>query len=263
VKPVFKTGSERRDTPDFVVELPAGAHVFEEGDLGTEMYIIQEGRVEIFKRIEGRESRLAVFEKGDFFGEMSVLEDLPRTATARTMVGTRLLQINGSTFDQMLRSHPEIAVRMMRKLSRRLRETDALLEKLAGQGAPERALEAPASSDDHAAAPRAAAQVLAHRESGLEFQLAAGGETLIGRQDPVTGIHPDVDLTEVDSHRSTSRRHARIDRRGARFFLTEEIGTTNGTFVNGRRLATGVPTELQPGDEVQFGLVRMSFRVDA
>lgn len=262
MKTVFKTGSERRDVPDFVVELPAGAHVFDEGDLGTEMYIIQEGRIEIFKRIEGRESRLAVLEKGDFFGEMSVLEDLPRTATARTVEHSRLLQINGSTFDQMLRSHPEIAVRMMRKLSRRLRETDALLERLLGQRAPERALEAPAAPLPHPETARAVTQVLTHRESGQVFPLSAGAETLIGRQDPVTGIDPDVDLTEVDSHRSTSRRHARIDRRGARFFLTEEIGTTNGTFVNGRRLATGVPTELQPGDEVQFGLVRMSFRVD-
>jgi CRP-like cAMP-binding protein len=262
VKTVFKTGSERREIPDFVVELPAGAHVFEEGDLGTEMYIIQEGRIEIFKRIEGRESRLAMLEKGDFFGEMSVLEDLPRTATARTAEDSRLLQINGSTFDQMLRSHPEIAVRMMRKLSRRLRETDTLLEKLLGQRAPERALEAPAPPDAAAVAPRAPTQVLVHGESGTQFQLSAGAETMVGRQDPVTGIDPDVDLTEVDSHRSTSRRHARIDRRGARFFLTEEIGTTNGTFVNGRRLATGVPTELKPGDEVQFGLVRMRFRVD-
>jgi CRP-like cAMP-binding protein len=263
VKTVFKTGSERRDVPDFVIELPAGSHVFEEGDLGTEMYIIQDGKVEIFKRIEGRESRLAVLEKGDFFGEMSVLEDLPRTATARTLEDARLLQINGSTFDQMLRSHPEIAVRMMRKLSRRLRETDAQLGQLLGRGAPERALEAPpAAPAPHAEPSRAATQVLTHRESGQVFPLSSGAETLIGRQDPVTGIDPDVDLTEVDSHRSTSRRHARIDRRGTRFFLAEEIGTTNGTFVNGRRLATGVPTELQPGDEVQFGLVRMSFQVD-
>lgn len=262
MKTVFKTGSERREVPDFVVELPAGAHVFEEGDLGTEMYIIQEGRIEIFKRIDGRESRLAVLEKGDFFGEMSVLEDLPRTATARTAEESRLLQINGSTFDQMLRSHPEIAVRMMRKLSRRLRETDVLLEKLVGQRALERVLEAPGGSKV-AATPRTLSQVLVHGESGTEFQLSAAAETMIGRQDPVTGIDPDVDLSDVDSHRSTSRRHARIDRRGARFFLTEEIGTTNGTFVNGRRLATGVPTELNPGDEVQFGLVRMRFRVDS
>jgi CRP-like cAMP-binding protein len=263
VKTVFKTGSERREMPDFVVELAAGARVFEEGDLGTEMYIIQEGRVEVFKQIDGRESRLAIFEKGDFFGEMSVLENLPRTATARALDDARLLQINGSTFDQMLRSNPEIAVRMMRKLSRRLRETDALLATLIGEGAPERALEAPlAPPPSPPVAPRVVTQVLTHRESGREFQLSADAETLIGRQDPVTGIEPNVDLTDIDSHRSTSRRHARIDRRGARFFLTEEIGTTNGTFVNGRRLATGVPTELSSGDEVQFGLVRMSFRVD-
>ena len=101
--------------------MEAKDYIFREGDLGTEMYIIQDGQVEILRSLDGEERVLSVLDKGDFFGEMSVLEDLPRTASARALVRTRLLQINGSTFDQMLRGNPEIAVRMMRKLSRRLR----------------------------------------------------------------------------------------------------------------------------------------------
>ncbi|MBZ0089867.1 MAG: cyclic nucleotide-binding domain-containing protein [Thermoanaerobaculia bacterium] len=125
-KPVFKTTSKRAALPTYTVEFQPGDYVFKEGDLGTEMFIVHEGKVEILKEMLGEPKQLAVLEKGDFFGEMAILEDLPRTASARAISEVKLLHINGSTFDQMLRSNPEIAVRMMRKLSRRLRETDRL-----------------------------------------------------------------------------------------------------------------------------------------
>jgi hypothetical protein len=270
-KTVFKTTSKRPQTASPIIELPAGETVFKEGDLGTEMYIVHEGQIEILKQMAEREHHLALLEKGDFFGEMSILEDLPRAASARAVTAVKLLLINGTTFDQMLRTNPEIAVRMMRKLSRRLRETDRLLRDALGVPqipvaaqaptdlpmSPEVAPKAPAS-----AAPAAVAaphERLLHEKSGMEFHLAAGVETMIGRRDPVTGIDPDVDLTPVDTQRSISRRHAKIYRRGEKFFLCEEIGTMNGTFANGTRLETGVPTEIRFGDEVRCGLVNLRF----
>ena len=262
VKTVFKRGSDRKaGSTDFSIEVPAGEYLFREGDLGTEMFIVQDGRIEIVKTVDGEEHQLAVLEKGDFFGEMSVLEELPRTASARTLADSRLLQINGSTFDQMLHDNPEIAVRMMRKLSSRLRRTENLLQDVLGRAAPAAAHEAPGTPMTDTQRP-SSTQRMVHSETGVELFLSSGSESTVGRHDPVTGIHPDIDLSEVDSSRSTSRRHAKVYRRGGKFFLTEEIGTTNGTFVNGIRLETGVPCELKAGDEVQFGLVRMEFRVD-
>jgi pSer/pThr/pTyr-binding forkhead associated (FHA) protein len=79
--------------------------------------------------------------------------------------------------------------------------------------------------------------------------------------DSVIWIFPDVDLTPVDSQRSISRRHAKIYRRGAKFFLAEEIGTMNSTFLNGARLETGVPGEIQPGAELRFGVVVLRLEV--
>src|ERR1700730_7891974 len=151
------------------------------------MYIIQEGKVEILNRMGDEDRVLAVLEKGDFFGEMSVLEDLPRAASARALTDIRLLQINGSTFDQMLQANPEIAVRMMRKLSRRLRETDELLKTSFGNRV------SPVSRDlppQGAQVPAEGPERLVHQTSGMEFQLSAGSETTIGRRDPVTGIFP-------------------------------------------------------------------------
>jgi cyclic nucleotide-binding protein/FHA domain-containing protein len=273
-KPVFKStagagapppppgasGVHKRPGQQFVEEHAAGSFLFREGELGTEMFILQEGQVEILKLVGGVEEQLALLEKGDFFGEMALLEDLPRTATARATTDCKVIRINGATFDQMLRTKPEIAVRIMRKLSRRIRQTDALLrEALKSQPAGAPVVQSPEMPVVEKPAAAAGPQKLLHA-SGMEFPLSSSSETLVGRRDPVTGIHPDVDLTPVDTQRSTSRRHAKIYRRGGKFFVCEEIGTMNGTFVNGERVETGVPVEVKPGDEVQFGLVKMAFQ---
>ncbi|HEY8022002.1 MAG TPA: cyclic nucleotide-binding domain-containing protein [Thermoanaerobaculia bacterium] len=257
-KTVFKT-TGRKGGSDYTVEHGPGEYIFREGDLGTEMFIIHEGQVEILNRVGDEERLLAVLEKGDFFGEMALLEDRPRAASARALAQTRLLQINGSTFDQMLRDNPEIAVRMMRKLSRRLRETDDLLKVALGSSVHRPAPEMPTPdlTEIHASGP----ERLIHAPSGMEFALSRGSETTIGRKDAVTGIYPDVDLTPVDAQRSISRRHAKIYRRGPKFFLSEEIGTMNATFLNGARLETGVPAELKPNDEVRCGVVALKFEV--
>lgn len=257
--PVFKTGQDAtKGTPSFECTFKAGEYLFKEGELGTEMFIIQSGSVEIVKELESGPTVLAVLDKGDFFGEMALLEDLPRTASARAVSETRLLQFNGSTFDQMLRSNPEIAVRMMRKLSHRLRRTDDLLKQLSlrlSHGALEASTPDTSSTEES----DAALEKFVHIDTEIEFPVSSSSETLVGRRDAVTGINPDVDLTEVDTQRSTSRRHAKLFRRGDRFFVTEEIGVTNGTFVAGERLETGVPGEVKVGQDVQFGLVKMRF----
>lgn len=241
----------------YVVDYVAGESVFREGDLGTEMYIIQDGKVEVLRRIGHEDRQVAVLERGDFFGEMALLEELPRTATVRALTDVRLLRINGATFDQMLQDNPEIAVRMMRKLSRRLRETDERLEEALGPAAKVGDIPAGRPAPGPAAVER-----LVHEASGMEFPLRAGAETMIGRRDPVTGIFPDIDLSPVDPQRAVSRRHSKILRRGERYFVAEEIGTMNGTFVNQRRLEKGVPTEIRTGDELRFGVVAVRFHAE-
>jgi CRP-like cAMP-binding protein len=252
---VVRGNTEKRKT-SFIVEFQENDKIFEEGDLGTEMYIIQSGKVAISKLVRGEEQILAVMEKGDFFGEMSILEDLPRSATARALEPVRVVEINGSTFGQMLIDNSEIAIRMMRKLSRRLRDADEYLKEMGGLDVIE-SRERPAVRDSER---KLASHRLVSEVSGQEFFLSAERETTVGRKDPVTGIEPDIDLSPVDPQRSTSRRHAKIHRRAGKFFLTEEIGTTNGTFVGDTRLDTGAPFELRDGDPVRFGLVKMTFR---
>lgn len=259
-KPVFKTAARRqpKKAPLHRLKVAAGEFVFEEGELGREMYVVHEGQVEILRGRGDEEIQLAVMEKGDFFGEMAILEDLPRNASARALDDVVLVRINGAQFDGMLRQNPEIAVRIMRKLSRRLRQADGLLrETLKTRVSAASAGDAVSTTQETAIAK--GKERLLHVKSGMAFHLSGGTETSIGRSDPVTGISPDIDLTPVDHQRSCSRRHSRIYRKDGHFFIMEEIGTMNGTFVNDVRVESGVPVDVHPGDQLRIGLVDLKF----
>jgi pSer/pThr/pTyr-binding forkhead associated (FHA) protein len=263
VKAVFKSGpggSGKNPYEKFLVNHLMGDIIFSEGDIGTEMYIIQSGTVELLKSIGAETKVLATLEKGDFFGEMSVLEDVPRTASARAKSDVELVRINGATFDAMLKSNTEIAVRMMRKLSRRLREVTAMLEESLGRRVVEEEQPAPRKAVPEK---QLNACRLVGEEPAAEFFLNREGDTLVGRADPVTGITPDVDLTPLDAQRSTSRRHAKLYQMGDTYYVMEEIGVMNGTYVNGTRLATGVPVAVSDGDVLKFGLVALTFHAPA
>lgn len=111
-------------------KFPAGTVLFHEGDRGEEMYIIQSGKVKISKRIRGVEKTLATLEKGEFFGEMAILNDKPRSATAETVEESEMLVIDRKTFESLLRSNIEIAIRFIKRLAERLREADEQMEAL-------------------------------------------------------------------------------------------------------------------------------------
>jgi CRP-like cAMP-binding protein len=258
VKVVVRSGTAG-GFEDYILKVEAGTTVFDEGDPGTEMYVVQSGSVEIVKSVHGDEKLLSTLEKGDFFGEMSILEDVPRTARARAKTDCELVRIDQSTFDEMLRNNGEIAVRMLRKLSRRLRETTLMLEQSTGV-APSLdetsgLLEGERAEDRHEF------YRLVPDAGGEDFYLNRDGETQVGRIDPVTGIRPDVDLTNLDTQRSVSRRHARIVHADGAFQVVEEIGTMNGTFVGGARVQTGSPVVIHDGSRLRFGLVDLTFRV--
>ena len=323
----------------FKVRFAAGEYIFRDGDVGTEMYIVQTGRVALVKEVLGREEIVAELEKGDFFGEMAVLESLPRNLGARALDPTELVAVNGSTFDKMIKSNIEISVRMLRKFSSRIREADEenvrlmyrnrALEEGAGHGAaaiaaptaatPEPAFvaamravatAAPATAAPVVAAPApagvpaespgavrapdpvkpivpvapptapspapvaspavvkvpAAAVVPPLRKAaylvvkGTERKYPLNSDDLtVGRADPVTGLRPEIDLSTEDVNRFISRRHAKLLYKDGTYYLVEEVGVTNGTYLNGKRLQAGVYSPVRHGDELCFGKVFVTF----
>jgi CRP/FNR family transcriptional regulator, cyclic AMP receptor protein len=110
--------------------VPAGTVIFSENEPGEEMYIIQSGKVKVTRRIGLIDKTLSVLTKGDFFGEMSILNDKPRSATVVAEQKCELLAIDRKTFEAMIKSKPEIALRIIKKLASRLQEADNQIEAL-------------------------------------------------------------------------------------------------------------------------------------
>lgn len=242
------TSSKPRE--ERLIRVAAGEYVFRQGDLGGEMYVVHSGEIEIVREGDPPDS-VAVLERGDFFGEMSLLEHVPRSASARARSAATLLEVDGAMFTDLVRRQPEFAVCIMRRLSRRLRELDRRLARR--EAVDERAAAPPPGKNTDA--------VLVHRGTGMVFPLTLDRPALVGRQDPISGVQPQVDLTAVDTERSCSRRHARIFRRDDELMVSEELGATNGTFLNETRLAPEVASPVGAGDRLRFGLVTLELEI--
>jgi CRP-like cAMP-binding protein len=114
----------------FGKEFPQGAVLFREGEPGKEMYVVQSGRIRISKQVGDVEKILATLGAGEFVGEMAILNNKPRSATATCADACKLLVIDAKTFEAMIRGNAEIAIRMIKKLSDRLAEANEQIENL-------------------------------------------------------------------------------------------------------------------------------------
>jgi CRP/FNR family transcriptional regulator, cyclic AMP receptor protein len=108
----------------------AGTVLFVEGDEGQLMYVIQSGRIKITRKVGAKETLLAYIPAGEFFGEMSIINAKPRSATATVVEDSTLLVIDGRTFEAMIRGNSEIAVRMIKRLAARLDRNNQQIELL-------------------------------------------------------------------------------------------------------------------------------------
>jgi len=104
----------------FGQEFPAGTVLFREGEAGQEMYVVHAGRIELTRGKGALRQTLAVLSSGEFFGEMAIVMDRPRTATATVLEDARLLVLDAGTFEAMVRNNAEIALRIIRKMAHRL-----------------------------------------------------------------------------------------------------------------------------------------------
>lgn len=116
----------------------AGTILFREGEEGEKMYVIHTGTVRITKTIRGKEKLLADLGQGEFLGEMAILNDKPRSATATVLEDAGLLVISPKTFEAMVTGSTEIALRMVKRMSARLQEADEQIENLMLRDAPSR-----------------------------------------------------------------------------------------------------------------------------
>jgi CRP/FNR family transcriptional regulator, cyclic AMP receptor protein len=122
---VLATGSLRRN-------YPRGRTIVAEGEPSQSLYILLSGRAKVQRSdSEGKEVILAVIGPGEFFGEMSLIDDAPRSASVITLESSDFMAINKDGFKAMLMQNTDIGMQVMRGLVRRLREADKKIETLA------------------------------------------------------------------------------------------------------------------------------------
>lgn len=109
-------------------EFSAGDVLFREGEPGNVMFVIQSGAIRITKNVAGEERVIAVLGAGEFLGELAILNNKPRGATAVIIEPTRCLVIEAKTLEAMVARNAEIAMRLIKKLAKRLDSADALIE---------------------------------------------------------------------------------------------------------------------------------------
>lgn len=109
-------------------DFSAGNVLFREGEHGEDMYVIQSGLVQIIKRVGGEDRPLATLGRGEFLGEMAILNGKPRTATAVVLEDAKCLVIDAATLEQMITNNAEIALRLVKKLARRLDSADEMIQ---------------------------------------------------------------------------------------------------------------------------------------
>jgi CRP/FNR family transcriptional regulator/CRP/FNR family cyclic AMP-dependent transcriptional regulator len=118
---------------------PKHKTIVEEGAPGDYMYIIVEGRVKVTKLSgDGREKILELLDAGDFFGEMSLLDEAPRSASVKALSDVRILALARNDFLNLMRSSADLALAVVQELTRRLRQIDEQASSLSFQRVKER-----------------------------------------------------------------------------------------------------------------------------
>ncbi len=166
----------------FGKEFPKGTILFKEGDTGDDMYIVNTGKVKIYKEVSGVEKVLAMLGASDFFGEMSLLNKKPRSASAMVEESSKILVINNNTFDTMIRNNGEIAIRIIRVLAKRLEDADTQITNLMIKDAGQRVV----------------VTLLKLGESGTRAENGTLIRADIGRLSIITGLEHDKVKTMID-----------------------------------------------------------------
>jgi CRP/FNR family cyclic AMP-dependent transcriptional regulator len=124
----FTAAERERLLARFGRRFSSGQVIFREGDVGTEAFLLQEGRVRLIKRVRAVERSLMVLRPGDLFGESAFLQGAPRSSTAIALSDGAALALDNATFQNLLENNRSVASRMVQQLVRRLRDAEDQIE---------------------------------------------------------------------------------------------------------------------------------------
>jgi len=120
-------------------QYPAKSVIVQEGDSSNSLFVILAGQVKIsYYAMDGREVILSLMPAGSFFGELSLLDKQPRSATVTTLQKSTLAQIRRSDFEKLLLQQPQMSLKLLLELAGRFRKTNLLLERISTLDVPHR-----------------------------------------------------------------------------------------------------------------------------
>lgn len=128
----------------------AGDVLFREGDDAVEAYLLQEGRIRLIKKVGGSERSLRILRAGDLFGEVALLPGARRNTTAVALEDGTLLALDHAMFQQVLATNPDIGMRVLQQLVRRLRDAEDQIEILMLDGSESKVVAALIKLCEHA-----------------------------------------------------------------------------------------------------------------
>lgn len=105
-----------------------GDVIIKQGDEGTCLFVIQEGKVGVYHENGNHETKIAELGQSEFFGEMGLFERDVRSATIRSIGESRILTIDKKNFYKTIQKDPSLAYRLLEKMSKRLRETNKMIK---------------------------------------------------------------------------------------------------------------------------------------
>jgi len=125
------------------VKLSRGQTLFKEGDAGDQLFVVVDGKLKLGTTSnDGRENLLSILGPGDMFGELSLFDPGPRTATATAVVDSKLLALANDQVIGWVKEHPQVSLQLLGRLAQRLRKANDVLSDLVFADVPGRVAKA-------------------------------------------------------------------------------------------------------------------------
>ena len=246
----------------YIKHFKAGDVIYEKGDLQTDFYIINKGKVQI--KIEEDNIVLTTLTKGDFFGEESLNTDHIAAFTVYVIENSDIIEIPYVYLVDMMKKSTKIALKILKKLSEKnLKMLNNLLTTEKKIVIVDEQKDADEDTQDDATSKKIPPDIKAYliiKRSNRMVQLIHK-KIFLGRRDYTTGFIPDVDLTREDEEKYISRKHSSISYIDSKFYIAEEPGSVNGTYLNGEKLNTGIKYELKNEDELTLCHLNLKFKL--
>ncbi len=220
------------------LEIPAGTTVYSEGEPGNNVYVVDEGEIEVLRDVDGRVLRLAVLGRGEIFGEMSVLNGQKRSTTTRALRDSVLIPIPGDAFLAAFGKDNPLALAMLRMLSNRLAKADRKLAATHFFQAPAR-VEQVASIRILPGSHAVEGQIGEDGVSVESLPYTVGRRAMLGDA-PIVGS-AELSLQTLEQYHLAPQHFTIEDRDGD--LVLRDLGTHTGTVVNDTRIATFEPSD--------------------